>query len=55
MKHILVLALIAFTYATTLTEMSDRLSQYGDHPFGKSMVNLVTVNMKTGGSLNELK
>ncbi|CAD8102780.1 unnamed protein product [Paramecium sonneborni] len=55
MKHILVLALIALTYATTITEMSERLSQYGDHPFGKSMVNLISVNMKTGGSLNELK
>lgn len=49
------LALIACIYATSITEMTDKLAQYGDYPFGKSMVNLVSVNMKTGGSLNELK
>jgi hypothetical protein len=35
--------------------MKEKLSGYADHPFGSSMINLVSVNMKTGGSLNELK
>lgn len=55
MRHILALVLIACVSAASMTEMTDRLAQYGDHPFGKSLVNLVSVNMKTGGSLNELK
>lgn len=53
MRHILLLVLVALTFATS--EMTEKLGQYGDHPFGKSMMSLVTVNMKTGGSLNELK
>lgn len=47
------MVLIACTFATM--EMTEKLGDYKEHPFGKSMVNLITVNMKTGGSLNELK
>lgn len=52
---LLIVVLIACLKATTVSEMKDKLSGYGDHPFGSSMINLVSVNMKTGGSLNELK
>ncbi|CAK82366.1 unnamed protein product (macronuclear) [Paramecium tetraurelia] len=52
---LLVVVLIACIQATTVSELKERLSGYGDHPFGSSMINLVSVNMKTGGSLNELK
>jgi hypothetical protein len=50
MKHILILTLIACIYGSTISEIVN-----SDHPFGKSVGSLVEVNMKTGGSLNELK
>jgi hypothetical protein len=49
------LAIIMVASASTVTDLTSRLSNYADHPFGSSMINLVSVNMKTGGSLNELK
>lgn len=56
MKYtLLVITLVALSSATQLADMKTRLADLGEHPFGKSMVNLVTVNMKTGGALTELK
>lgn len=55
MKSALLLLVIALVSATTVSDMTQRLANYADHPFGTSMINLVSVNMKTGGSLNELK
>ncbi len=51
MKAALVL-LFAVTLLASATniqnEMSASLADLGDHPFGKSMVNLLSMNMKTG-------
>ncbi|KAM3129252.1 hypothetical protein pb186bvf_018631 [Paramecium bursaria] len=35
--------------------MNAHLKEFGDHPFKASMVNLVAMNMQTGGPLTELK
>jgi chromosome segregation ATPase len=35
--------------------MAASLADLGDHPFGKSMVSLLNMNMKTGGPLHELR
>lgn len=51
--RLIIFVLLACALATT--EFEKHLGSYGEHPFGKSMLNLVSVNMKTGGSLNELK
>jgi hypothetical protein len=49
MKTFLLLGLIIFATATNLqNEMAASLADLGDHPFGKSMVSLLNLNMKTG-------
>jgi hypothetical protein len=56
MKLYLLCALIVLATATNLqNEMAASLSDLGDHPFGKSMVSLLNMNMKTGGPLHELR
>lgn len=57
MKLIVFLALFAFaTHATTLqTDIAASLADLNDHPFAQSIASLVTMNMKTGGPLHELR
>lgn len=48
----LAFVLIVLANSTTI---QDKLGELSDHPYGKSLVNLVNLNMKTGGPLQELK
>jgi phosphotransferase system HPr-like phosphotransfer protein len=51
---IFVAALVLIAHATNLqNEMTASLADLGDHPFGKSMVSLLNLNMKTGTSNTE--
>ncbi len=49
MKTFLFLGLVILSTATNLqNEMAASLADLGDHPFGKSMVSLLNMNLKTG-------
>lgn len=49
MKTFLLLGLVLLATATNLqNEMAASLADLGDHPFGKSIVSLLNMNMKTG-------
>jgi hypothetical protein len=49
MKGLFLLGLVILSAATNLqNEMSASLADLGEHPFGKSMVSLLNMNMKTG-------
>jgi hypothetical protein len=50
------LGLVLLATATNLqNEMAASLADLSEHPFGKSMVSLLNMNMKTGGPLHELR
>lgn len=52
---LLVLLVICAAHATAVQDLAAKMSDFADHPYSKSMVGLVTMNMRTGGPLNELK
>lgn len=51
-----ILGLVLIATATNLqNEMAASLADLGEHPFGKSMVSLLNMNMKTGFFLFYIK